>query len=384
MNNVTGKNIMLYWINPNGVYFLNGSISEGTILTKPYYQFSSTQNVANSANFSLHDDGTIARFITDAGKPGVTSIVGGTWSIQYYASLTTNIDGTPSIYFKISKYDGTNITTLATSSNIQFTDTIKTLYAANITFPTTTLASNERLIVEVITVNIGARDVTFYTQGSNVAQLTTTLPVDIPFACSTNCTFNVQSGQKEVTSQTSAWYKEYKLDVALWTISCDGLVGINGFNYTNMLSLQQSRTPINVDFAIDNGSNGFTVISGKCNISNLQINAPFKDIATYSVSLQGTGAYVLSGTQPSTGAIIVRGGTVYNQEYVAAGAETTVYFPAVIGRSCVYVSRGGIDVRQIITAGSPSSEQVLWNAGTGVLTFGRALESDEFIRGLFN
>ena len=30
---------------------------------------------------------------------------------------------------------------------------------------------------------------------------------DIPFACSTNCTFSVQVGQKEVTSQTSACYK---------------------------------------------------------------------------------------------------------------------------------------------------------------------------------
>ena len=58
---------------------------------------------------------------------------------------------------------------------------------------------------------------------------------DIPFACSTNCTFNVQTGQKEVTSQSSAWYKEYKIDVASWTINCDGLVTLNGFNYLNFL-----------------------------------------------------------------------------------------------------------------------------------------------------
>ena len=149
-----------------------------------------------------------------------------------------------------------------------------------------------------------------------------------------------------------------------------------------MLSFQQSRSSINIDFAIDNGADGFTVISGKTNLTSLQINGPYKDIATYSVSLQGSGAYVVSGTQPSTGAIIVRGGAVYNQEYVATGGETTVSFPAVAGRTCVYVSRGGVDVRQIITAGSPSAEQVLWDGTT--LTFGRALEADEFIRGLFN
>jgi len=56
----------------------------------------------------------------------------------------------------------------------------------------------------------------------------------------------------------------------------------------------------------------------------------------------------------------------------------------MIGKECVYVSRGGIDVRNIITSGVPTSEQVKFNTLTGVLTFGRALEADEFVRGLFN
>jgi hypothetical protein len=53
----------------------------------------------------------------------------------------------------------------------------------------------------------------------------------------------------------------------------------------------------------------------------------------------------------------------------------------MIGKTCLYVSRGGIDVRDILTT-TPSGEQVQWNTTTGVLTFARALESDEFIRGL--
>lgn len=69
---------------------------------------------------------------------------------------------------------------------------------------------------------------------------------DIPFACSTNCTFNVQTSQKDVTSQTSAWFKEFRNDVATWTISCDGLITLNGFNYLNFLDIQKNRTPINI------------------------------------------------------------------------------------------------------------------------------------------
>jgi len=206
---------------------------------------------------------------------------------------------------------------------------------------------------------------------------------DIPFACSTNCTFSVQVGQKEVTSQSSAWYKEFKNDIASWTISCDGLITLQNYGYLFLLQLQQSRSSIQVKFVIDNGSLGLVVISGTCNLTSLQINGPWKDIATYSVSLQGTGAYGTTGTTVTpSGTVIVAGGAVYNKQYVAAGGETTITWTDMIGKSCLYVSRGGIDVREIVST-TPTGEQVRWNSTTGVLTFARVLESDEFIRGLF-
>jgi len=206
---------------------------------------------------------------------------------------------------------------------------------------------------------------------------------DIPFACSTNCTFSVQVGQKEVTSQTSAWYKEFKNDIASWTISCDGLITLENYGYLYLLNLQQSRASIQVKFVIDNGTLGLVIISGTCNLTSLQINGPWKDIATYAVSLQGTGAYGTTGTSVTPGGtVIVAGGVVLDKQYTAAGGETTITWTDVIGKTCLYVSRGGIDVRDILTT-TPSGEQVQWNTTTGVLTFARALESDEFIRGLF-
>ena len=205
---------------------------------------------------------------------------------------------------------------------------------------------------------------------------------DIPFACSTNCTFSVQVGQKEVTSQTSAWYKEFKNDIASWTISCDGLITLENYGYLYLLNLQQSRASIQVKFVIDNGTLGLVIISGTCNLTSLQINGPWKDVATYAVSLQGTGAYGTTGTSVTPGGtVIVAGGVVSDKQYTAAGGETTITWTDMIGKTCLYVSRGGIDVRDILTT-TPSGEQVQWNTSTGVLTFARALESDEFIRGL--
>jgi predicted secreted protein len=206
---------------------------------------------------------------------------------------------------------------------------------------------------------------------------------DIPFACSTNCNFSVNVDQKEVTSQTSAWYREFKNDIASWTITCDGLVTLDNYGYLFLLEQQQNRETILVKFVIDNGVDGLVIISGNTNLTSLSINAPYKDIGTYSVSLQGTGAYGTSGTSISPSGVVIVGGSVYSKGYTAAGAETTITWTDVIGKTCLYVSRGGIDVQNIIVSGTPINEEVKWNSTTGVLTFSRALESGEYVRALF-
>jgi predicted secreted protein len=206
---------------------------------------------------------------------------------------------------------------------------------------------------------------------------------DIPFACSTNCSFNVTVDQKEVTSQSSAWYREYRNDIASWNITCDGLVTLDNYGYLFLLELQQSRESIVVKFVIDNGVDGLVIISGTCNMTSLTINGPYKDIATYSVSLQGSGAYGTSGTSITPSGTVIVGGSVYSKGYTAIGGETTITWSDMLGKTCLYVSRGGVDVQAIITSGTPVDEEVKWNSVTGVLTFSRVLEAGEFVRALF-
>lgn len=205
---------------------------------------------------------------------------------------------------------------------------------------------------------------------------------DIPFACSTNATWSVQVDQKEVTSQTSAWYREYKNDVASWSVTCDGLVTLNGYGYLFLLEQQQAREQILVKFVIDNGVDGLVIISGNCNLTNLNINAPYKEVGTYSVTLQGSGAYGTSGTSITPSGTVIIGGSVYTKGYTAAGGETTITWSDMVGKGALYVSRGGVDVQDIISTGTPIDEQVKWVSTTGVLTFSRALESGEYVRAL--
>ena len=208
--------------------------------------------------------------------------------------------------------------------------------------------------------------------------------VDVAFACSTNCAFNVSVDQKEVTSQSSAWFREYKNDVATWNVTCDGLITLTGFSYLFMLEKQLAREPIEIKFVVDNGIDGLTIINGTCNISSLAINAPYKDVATYNVSLQGTGAYNTTGTEVNPeGVIIVGSNPVKTKGYTASGGETSITFADTIGYACLYVSRGGVDAQNILTTGTPTGDDVKFISATGVLTFGRPLAAGEYIRGLF-
>jgi predicted secreted protein len=208
--------------------------------------------------------------------------------------------------------------------------------------------------------------------------------VDVAFACSTNCAFNVSVDQKEVTSQSSAWFREFKNDVATWNVTCDGLIILSGFSYLFMLEKQLSRTPIEIKFVVDNGVDGLTIINGICNISSLSINAPMRDVATYNVSLQGSGAYNTTGTEVDpSGVIIVGANPVKTKGYTASGGETSITFADTIGYACLYVSRGGVDAQNILTTGVPTGDDVKFVSATGVLTFGRPLAAGEYIRGLF-
>jgi predicted secreted protein len=208
--------------------------------------------------------------------------------------------------------------------------------------------------------------------------------VDVAFACSTNCTFEVSVEQKEVTSQSSAWFREYKNDVATWSVTCDGLITLSGFSYLFMLEKQLSRTPIEIKFVVDNGVDGLTIINGICNITSLSINAPQKDVATYNITLQGSGAYNTTGTEVNPeGVIIVGANPVKTKGYTASGGETSITFADTIGYACLYVSRGGVDAQNILTTGTPTGDDVKFVSATGVLTFGRALAAGEYIRGLF-
>lgn len=229
--------------------------------------------------------------------------------------------------------------------------------------------------------------------GTNILlyQYDTETELGVPFAAATNCTFNVSVDQIEVTKSASNSYKEFLSTQISWGISADGFIALDDYSYLELNAKVQNKEQIVVKFQIDNdngdgsGDLGYSVFTGLANITSLDMTGPVEGASTYSVSLQGTGAYTVSGTQVDPTGVVVVGSNVVMFDYTAAGGETSITWTGAIGLSCVTVTRGGIEVRSIATSGTPTGENVSFNTSTGVLTFAtaRPLESDEFVRALF-
>ena len=384
---INGTNIVLYEYDSNATYFFNGDFGGGVFDGIVCKQMSRTQEVETSSNFTKTGAGTIASFITDAGEPGVTSIPAGTWTFSAYYSIATAFAGAQ-VKYELYKYNGSVATLLFTSAITTLTSLTKTLYTTAMTVTQTTISSTDRLIVKVIYLGTTTNQITIYTQSTNPAQVTTTIPLGTPFGASTNCTFNTSVDQNEITTYASNSYKEYIGSQINWDVSVDGLIALSGYSYLSLLSKLQNKQSIEVRFSIDNDNGdgtdtyGYSIIAGTCNIISLDINGPMENASSYSANLQGTGAYSITGTQVIDGGSTISTSSVNSFSYIAAGGETSVTFAGAIGTTCISVTRGGVEVRSIATSGVPTDENVSFNSATGVLTFAtaRPLEVDEFVR----
>lgn len=384
---INGTNIVLYEYDSNAIYYFNGDFGGGIFDGIVCKEMSRTQEGAISSNFTKTGAGTIAAFITDAGDPGVTTIPGGTWTFSAYYSILTAFAGAK-IKYELYKYDGSTATLLFTSSETTLTALTKTLYSTAMTVTQTSISATDRLLIRVIYTGTTTNQITIYTQADNVAQVTTTIPLGTPMGASTNCSFEATTEQVEVTSQTSAWFREFKSDVTSWTVNCDGFIALSGYSYLALMQKQLNRSPIDVRFSIDNdnadgsGTYGYSIVNGTANITSISLSGPVEGASTYSLSLQGTGAYSITGTQVIDGGSTISTSSVNSFSYTAAGGETSITFIGAVGSTCISVTRGGVEVRTINTSGTPTGEDVTFNSATGVLTFAtaRALESDEFVR----
>jgi hypothetical protein len=96
-------------------------------------------------------------------------------------------------------------------------------------------------------------------------------------------------------------------------------------------------------------------------------------------------AIEILGTGTGGGSIIPGGGgnfSVYEYTTNANLDSVTVYFPEAVGKRLINAFRQGNNIGAILTAGTPTGNQVVWNSAAGSLTVASAVAfyDQEFCR----
>jgi hypothetical protein len=157
-------------------YYLNGSVNQGTIGGSVYYEMNRTPVIGAGTDFSLAGNGLISQFITDVADPNRLEIPAGNWNFEMYMSASSS-GGNPEFYVELLKYDGTNFTSIASSSANPEAITNGTtidLYVTTLAIPQTTLLATDRLVIRVYIVNsTGGRTITMHTENSHLCEIIT-------------------------------------------------------------------------------------------------------------------------------------------------------------------------------------------------------------------
>jgi hypothetical protein len=159
-------------------YYLNGSISQGTIGGNAYFQMSRVPVLGPGTNFTrtnAQGNGYIAQFITDAGDPNLLAIPSGNWNFETYFNASSG-GGNPSFYMELYKYDGATFTLISSGSTNPEAitgGTVVDLYVSALAVPSTVLAATDRLAVRIFVTTSG-RNITLHTEDNNLCQVITT------------------------------------------------------------------------------------------------------------------------------------------------------------------------------------------------------------------
>lgn len=100
-------------------------------------------------------------------------------------------------------------------------------------------------------------------------------------------TFNRSAETTDRTTKDTQGYKVYGQSFKEWSIEADGLLIESDAGWAALEEAFETGADVEVEFVTASGAK----YQGSCIITDLPVEAPYDDEATYSVTLQGNGAY---------------------------------------------------------------------------------------------
>jgi hypothetical protein len=156
-------------------YYLNSSVSQGTIGGVAYRQLGKTPISGAGTDITISTTGYIASYLTDANDPALLEVPAGNFNCEFYFSVNNNT-GNPFVYAEVYKYDGSTFTLLGTSVGVPEYITEGTVinpYYFAIPVAVAALTVTDRIAIRIY-VNVDGRTVTLHTENNHLCQVVTT------------------------------------------------------------------------------------------------------------------------------------------------------------------------------------------------------------------
>jgi hypothetical protein len=156
-------------------YYLNSSVSQGTIGGVAYREFSKDPISGAGTDITASTNGYIASYLTDANDPALLEVPAGNFNCELYFSVNSNAHN-PYVYAELYKYDGTTFTLLGSSQSVpEYLSNGTTLSPYYFAIPVTAsvLTITDRLAIRIYA-NVDTRVVTLHTENSHLCQVVTT------------------------------------------------------------------------------------------------------------------------------------------------------------------------------------------------------------------
>jgi TP901-1 family phage major tail protein len=130
-----------------------------------------------------------------------------------------------------------------------------------------------------------------YTRGMDMLLYANTAPEGSPetyvaIAGQRGATLNRSAETIETTNKTTGeGYKEFATSFKEWSIDTDGMLIFDDSSYNALETAYLNNSPLTVQLKSTDGE----TFSGTCIITDFPIEFPYDDMATYSISLTGSG-----------------------------------------------------------------------------------------------
>ena len=124
--------------------------------------------------------------------------------------------------------------------------------------------------------------------GKNIMLLISRAGEMIPVCCGREFDINISSEAIEATKLPASDWRSFIYGIKEFSISCSGLMVIDeSFIMKDFFNAMNNRETVAFVGMANNGADVF--FSGNVVLTSLNISAPYKDMATYSVTGQGDG-----------------------------------------------------------------------------------------------